>query len=279
MADQIPDHLAGVLRPGDAEVQVGPSPNEWNPQAGQEVGITVIARPRGRLRVGSQRHVFVRYISPQSSCGASYATARGSIVGPLILSGVGPPPRVPPVDPRGLVGTVNSAGDVVATTGQHYRFNRPGKLRFCIWLGRRAGTRIRPIAEDVVVQGRLFAAVLVHGGSYDVPNHEQAASVATFRFQTVTSTVSPSEPGCPGASTLTESAQRYGTGGYYFGGGIDESGGFSCGPTTVTWSFSSLPTAHAPAQSLGTLTLTDAERAAPVNSSPIFHIGACALIG
>jgi len=84
---------------------------------------------------------------------------------------------------------------------------------------------------------------------------------------------------CRGARSPARSTQRYGTGGYYFGGGIDESGGFSCGPTTVTWSFSSLPTAHAPAQSLGTLTLTDAERAAPVNTSPIFHIGACALIG
>jgi hypothetical protein len=166
--DQLDDHLAGVLRPGDAEVSVGATANTYAAVGGVKVGVEVMARPRGRLRPGTKRRVFVRYKRPRTRCARSFAGDHGTIVAPQksLLH--------PGVDPRGMLGKVRASGNVIVGVFPSYRWRADQNVRFCVWLGRKRATRVRPVTQDIRFAGPLFGATFAHAGTARPPGGEEA---------------------------------------------------------------------------------------------------------
>jgi hypothetical protein len=248
--DFVDDTLAGLLRPGQAEVAVAATPATYSALAGNRVGVQVTARPRGRLRPGRTRRVFVRFKSPPARCAGSYARDRGTIVARPDPSDVGPPPRR--ADPRGMLGAVRPSGDVIVGTGgfgggegKDYLWRRPQTVRFCVWLGRKATTRTKPVTQDVRIHGPLFGATIAHTGSIDpFPDGFAAGAESNVPFRLVWEHTSPDPAfGCnqqPRTQDAGDPGSANGT--YGTGGGV--SGRLGCqGGQTDKLTFSPLSAA------------------------------------
>lgn len=281
--DFVDDTLAGLLRPGQAEVAVASTPATYSALAGNRVGVQVSARPRGRLRPGRTRRVFVRFKSPPARCAGSYARDRGTIVARPDPTDVGPPPLR--VDPRGMLGAVRPSGDVIVGTGgfdggegKEYLWRRPQTVRFCVWLGRKATTRTKPVTQDVRIHGPLFGATIAHTGSIDpFPDGFAAGAQSNVPFRLVWEHTSPDPTlGCNEQARIQDAGGPGSANGTYGTGG-EESGRLGCqGGQTDKLTFSPLSAAGS-GLAEGSLTFVDADVHAPVASSPIRHFGACDL--
>jgi hypothetical protein len=268
--DTLDDHLAGVLRPGDAEVSVAARANTYAAVGGVKVGVVVVARPRGRLRPGTKHRVFVRYKRPRTRCARSYARDHGTIVAPQRSL------THPGVDKRGMNGKVRPSGNVIVGVFPSYRWRADQKVRFCVWLGRKRATRVKPIKQDIVFAGPLFGATFAHDGTVHPPGGDEAWAVgalATVPHRAVFSEKSPDpEPLC-NEPPMTLDANTMDSNGIFSTGGEEAAGLLDChGGHTETWTFTPL-SAFGVDTVQGSLSFTDADIRAPVLTSPIRHIG------
>jgi hypothetical protein len=280
--DFVDDTLAGFLRPGQAEVAVAATPATYSALAGIRVGVQVSARPRGRLRPGRTRRVFVRFKSPPARCAGSYARDHGTIVARPDPSDHGPPPRR--ADPRGMLGAVRRSGDVIVGTGgfdggegKSYRWRRPQTVRFCIWLGRKPKSPIKPITQDVQIHGPLFGAAMAHTGSFDpFPAGFAFGLASNVPFRLVWSHPTP-DPLCGAPTQNVDVSVGSANGTYQTGSLFGTSGAVGCrGGSADILTFSPLSAAGADLAA-GSLTFRDVDVDAPVAISPIRHFGSCNL--
>ena len=267
--DLIDDSLANILKPGQAEVAVGGVAWTWSAVADHPASVQVSARPADHPRPGTLRRVFVRWKRPSRRCGRSYARDSGRIVSyPDLRPSAA---RLRP-DPRGMLGLVRPSGNVIVGTEDQrlYRWRTPQTVRFCVWLGRRASTRIRPVTQDVRFHGTLFGATVARLGSIPLEGGEvgyAAGASATFPFHW-TQTPSIHDLACtrPSSEDVTVEPST----GIYGGMGFEDFGGPFCPVETLTFSPLAAGMANLTA---GSLSFTQAESVMPHGQAPVRHLG------
>jgi hypothetical protein len=140
-AAQSASGLAEFLRPGQVEVEVTPDEIVWNPRVNLPVWVRFAARPRGHSRTGKEIRVWAKFQSPHRRCGRSFGADRGRSLGPM-------------------VGEVSKAGDILASTNRRHVSRKPGRVRFCVWIG---SPRAKPATREVLFPTYLFGAAMFRG--------------------------------------------------------------------------------------------------------------------
>jgi hypothetical protein len=243
------DPLVSVLLAGKPELWFSEAP-----RVNVHQYVTVLARPRGHLKVGTHLVVRVKWhYAPLRRCASSYERDRGHRF-------------------RYGAGTrVRARGDVVAST-ETPTWPRTGIVRFCVWMNRVSHDRFvpaRPMSQDVRFWGRIFGAVVAHNGSFAGPGTYGGEALSTVPLRMIYQSTGD----CWGRPKLVE-RRKVPAGGLFtpmtFGGdplpGCD----------LESWTFDQLD--GPPAQrDLGTITYSAAELAMPADTAPIKHVGACLL--
>jgi hypothetical protein len=150
--------LAGVLAPGRAEVGVGFG-GFFYPRTSWPLRVEVHLRPRPSQR--DLTAVWVRFKAPRARCARSFARDRGTSLG-------------------GVTRVSRTGGLLRFRTRRPHTWQRPGRVRFCVWPGPSRATRIRPVVQDVEFFGGLFGAALSpdpHGTGF----RAAVASAVPFR--------------------------------------------------------------------------------------------------
>lgn len=79
-----------------------------------------------------------------------------------------------------MLGKVRASGNVIVGVFPSYRWRADQKVRFCVWLGRKRATRVKPVTQDIRFVGPLFGATFAHAGTARPPGGEEAYVVGAF---------------------------------------------------------------------------------------------------
>jgi hypothetical protein len=64
-----------------------------------------------------------------------------------------------------MLGKVRPSGNVIVGVFPDYRWRADQVVRFCVWLGRKRATRVKPVKQDIRSVGPLFGATFAHAGT------------------------------------------------------------------------------------------------------------------
>lgn len=252
-ASALRDAPAFPLAPGQIAVALGPSPGQWQPQAGPPLALTLLAGPpRGDGGAARRLTAFAAVQPGSRPCAASARSDQGALL--AFPDFYGP-------------GRAVTAGSALASTAEaRYAASADAgvlsgraPVRTCVWLARSAAARARPASELLPLLNGLFAAAVwpTQGGyAFD------AAAVGVPFAYSITSNVC----GLKRTESAGRGASADGIAGTVSVGSLDCPGD--------AWRFSFSAAGGSP---FGLIDYTDAESL--VRPAAYGHLGGCDLTG